>query len=301
MTCDDARLDEYIDGELGGDARASTEAHLTSCAACRAEVERLRKLETLLRRVPAGAPPDADRFLAQVRARSRRPAAWRYAAAAAVILAAGAVYYARIHPAPGLEETVTACLQAPSPQLEQRLRKAGPAALRAVEARLAAPDVKTQFGAASLLFRLLDPAKPDDAATLARVSARFQPPAREGWVLADLGVEEEDVETVPIAISALETGEAWGVDALRHLNRMHRQAQQKVVGAVVTLLKSDHPEVQKRALEIVKELDIEFPLTAVVDLLDSPELGAEALRILRRATGKDHGRDKRAWLKALTS
>ncbi len=298
MTCVNARLEEYLDGELAAADRAATEGHLTSCADCRAELERLRKLEEILRRVPAGAPPDAERFLAGVRARSRRPAiAWRYAVAAAVILAVSVLF---LDSAPRGPQDVAAYLKSPSPELERRIRKAGPALLPVVEGYLADPDVKTQFAAASLLFRLLDPAKPEDAATLARVSARFQAPAREGWILADLGAEEEDVETVPIAISALETGEAWGIDALRHLNRMHKQAQQKVVGAVVTLLKSDNPAIQKRALEIVKELDIEFPLTAVVDLLDSPDLGGEALRILRRATGKDYGRDQRAWRKALT-
>lgn len=377
MTCMDARLEEYLDGELAAADRASTEAHLTSCADCRAELERLRKLEEILRRVPAGAPPDADRFLAGIRARSRRPSpVWRFAAAAAVILGLGLLFIPKGSspvlsylqaPSPELEQrlreagpsilpdveaflassdakiragaasllirlldpskpegaailarvssrfpslaregwvlekTISAYLGSPRPDLEQRLKDAGPVALAAVEARLADPDVKTQFAAASLLFRLLDPSKPEDAATLARVSARFQAPAREGWILADLGAEEEDVETVPIALLALETGEAWGVDALRHLNRMHKAAQQKVVGAVVTLLKSDKAAIQKRALEIVKELDIEFPLTSVVDLLDSPELGEEALRILRRATGKDYGRDKRAWLKALTT
>lgn len=299
MTCMDARLEEYHDGELAAADRVATEAHLGSCADCRAELERLRKLEDILRRVPAGAPPDADRFLAHIRARSRRPSpVWRYAAAAAVILAVS-VLFLDVVPRGPLD--VAAYLKAPSPELERRIREAGPSALPIVEGYLVSADVKTQFAAASLLFRLLDPAKPEDAATLARVSARFQAPAREGWILADLGAEEEDVETVPIALLALETGEAWGVDALRHLNRMHKAAQQKVVGAVVTLLKSDKPAIQKRALEIVKELDIEFPLTAVVDLLDSPELGEEALRILRRATGKDYGRDKRAWLKALTT
>jgi hypothetical protein len=296
MTCEDARLDEYMDGELDAAARAAVDGHLAACAACRAELERLGKLEALLKRVPAGAPPDAERFLAGVRSRSRRPFPWRLAAAAAVLLAVGALF---LRPGPAGPADVAAYLASPSPQLEMRIRQAGPSILPAVEGYLDAPDVKQQFAAAALLFRLLDPAKSADAATLARVTARFQAPAREGWILADLGAEEEDVETVPIAISALETGEAWGVDALRHLNRMHKQAQQRVVGAVVTLLKSDNPQIQKRALEIVKELDIEFPLTAVVDLLDSPDLGAEAQRILRRATGKDHGRDKRAWLKAL--
>lgn len=295
MTCDDARLDEYLDGELGGAERASTEAHVASCAPCRAELEKGRKLETLLRRVPAGAPPEAERFLAAVRSRSRRPAFGRLAAAAALILAAGAAFFAASRPS-SLERDVALYLQEPSPALEKRIVAAGPAALKAVEARLDSPEVKVQFAAAALLFRILDPRK--DAAVLARVSARFQAPPRE-WVLADLGAEEEDAETVPIAISAFETGEAWSLDALRHLNRMHVEAQRKVVGAVVTLLKSDKPEIQRRALEIVKELDIEFPLTAVVDLLDSPELGEEARRILRRATGKDFGRDKRAWLDAL--
>lgn len=296
MTCDDARLDEYLDGELAGAEKASTEAHVASCAACRAELDKGRKLEALLRRVPAGSPPDAERFLSKVRSEARRPAPWRFAAAAAVILGAGAAFFAASRPS-NLQDDISAYLRTPSPELEARIRAAGPEALKAVEARLESADVKTQFAAASLLFRVLDPRK--DAATLARVSARFQTGPRE-WVLADLGSEESDVETFPIALSALETGEAWGVDALRHLNRMHVETQRKVVGAVVTLLKSEKPEIQKRALEIVKELDIEFPLTAVVDLLDSPDLGEEAHRILRRATGKDFGRDKRAWTDALT-
>lgn len=297
MTCGNARLEEYLDGELAAADRAPLEAHLESCADCRAELERLRKLEALLRRVPAGAPPDADRFLADLRARSRRPVPWRFLAAAAALLAAGAAYFAS-RPGPDVAALVDACLKSPAPALEARLRAAGPAALREVESRLAAPDVVAQAGAAALLFRLLDPVR--DAAVLARVTARFQAPARE-WVLEDLGAEESDVETVPIAVSsALEGGDGWSMDALRHLNRMHREAQQKVVGAVVTLLKSDKPAIQRRALEIVQELDIEFPLTAVVDLLDSPDLGAEALRILRRATGRDFGPDKRAWWQALT-
>lgn len=295
MTCDDARLDEYLDGELAGPDRASTEAHVAGCALCRAELDKGRKLESLLRRVPAGAPPDAERFLSEVRARSRRPSLGRFAAAAAVMLAAGAAWFAASRPS-SLEDDISAYLREPSSALEDRIRAAGPAALKAVEARLEGSDVRTQARVASLLFRVLDPGK--DAAILARVAARFQAKPQE-WILADLGAEESDVETVPIAISALETGEAWSLDALRHLNRMHVESRQKVVGSVVTLLKSDKPEIQKRALEIVKELDIEFPLTAVVDLLDSPDLGEETHRILRRATGKDFGRDKRAWLNAL--
>jgi hypothetical protein len=282
MTCDDARLDEYLDGELAEADRASTESHVAGCAPCRAELEKGRKLEALLRRVPAGAPPDAERFLSEVRSRSRRPAPWRLAAAAALIAAAGAAFFA-LRPAPSLEQNITAYLSSPSAALEKHIRAAGPDALRAVEARLENADVPAQARVASLLFRILDPQK--DAATLARVSARFQARPQE-WVLADLGAEESDVETVPIALSALEAGEAWSLEALRDLNRLHVESRKKVVGAVVTLLKSDKPEIQKRALEIVKELDIEFPLAAVVDLLDSPDLGG-------RRTGSSGGRSGR--------
>ena len=296
MTCDDARLDEYLDGELDATARAGTEAHLASCAPCRAELDRSSRLESLLRRVPGGAPPDAERFLAEIRSRSRRPLVRRGLAAAAAVLIAALAFVLAGRPG-SIAADVEAYLRAPSAALEKRLRAGGVDALRAIEARLASPDVRTQFAAASLLFRLLDPAK--DAELLARVSARFQAPPSRDWVLEELGAEESDVETVPIAISAFESGEAWSLEALRDLNRLHARGRREVVGAVVTLLKSDNPEIQKRALEIVKELEIDFPLTAVVDLLDSPALGEEARRILRRSTGKDFGRDKAAWREAV--
>ena len=71
------------------------------------------------------------------------------------------------------------------------------------------------------------------------------------------------------------------------------------VDSVVTLLHSTNVDIQRHALEIVKKLEIEFPLSAVVDLLDSPELGEEALRFLRQETKQDFGKDKQAWLKAI--
>jgi len=73
MNCADLRLDEYLDGELAEADRAAAERHLESCAACRAELERSRKLEGVLRSVSVGAAPDADRFVQSVKARARRP------------------------------------------------------------------------------------------------------------------------------------------------------------------------------------------------------------------------------------
>jgi hypothetical protein len=80
---------------------------------------------------------------------------------------------------------------------------------------------------------------------------------------------------------------------------MGSQAQARIIDSVVTLLKSDNPRIQKLALDIVKELEIEFPLSAIVDLLDSPELGDEALKILRQAKKLGLGKDKDAWRKAI--
>jgi hypothetical protein len=86
---------------------------------------------------------------------------------------------------------------------------------------------------------------------------------------------------------------------LQKLNRLSLHAQRKIIDSVVTLLHSTNVDIQRHALEIVKQLDIEFPLTAIVELLDSPELGEEALRFLRRETRKDFGKDKQAWLKVV--
>jgi anti-sigma factor RsiW len=48
----DEWIPAYHDGELRGDRLAWVEAHLAGCAACRAELEQLRRLSALLRSVP---------------------------------------------------------------------------------------------------------------------------------------------------------------------------------------------------------------------------------------------------------
>lgn len=60
-------LEAYHDGELDGRRLHQVESHLAQCAACRAELERLRALSTLLQTSPAVSrltPP--ERFVAQV-------------------------------------------------------------------------------------------------------------------------------------------------------------------------------------------------------------------------------------------
>ena len=76
-----AYLGAYHDGELRGRRLRQVEAHLAHCATCRAELERLRALATLLQESPAAenlTPP--ERFVAQVGLRlPRRPVqtAWQ--------------------------------------------------------------------------------------------------------------------------------------------------------------------------------------------------------------------------------
>ncbi len=298
MSCAGVRLEEYLDGELGPDVRGEVESHLASCAPCRGELDGLRRLERLLLAAPAGAPPDAERLVAGIRARSRRGRGrWIGAAAAAAGLAAiVTLSLPERRPAIDVRAELESYARAPSAGIEARIRSAGPPGLAALERSLADPEVRIQFSAASLLFRLAD------GPTRERVLARFQQ-AREGnggWTLADIGAEDEDLEIMPVAVNcALEGQERWAMGVLRRLYRLNPEAQGKLVDSVVQLLKMPNPRVQKLALDIVKELRIRFPLSAIVDLLDSPDVGDEALRILRRATGKDLGRDKEAWRKAI--
>jgi anti-sigma factor RsiW len=301
MNCADLRLDEYLDGELAEADRAIVEAHLASCAACRTELERSRKLEAVLRSVPSGALPDEDRFMASVRARSasrRAGIPWGLAAAAALLVAFGASRLL-LHPRPPWptdDEIVAQYSRQPSAALEEQLRARGPGALGTLESLMTGADARMQFAAATLLFKLAD------GPTRDRVLAHYQQRRDQNgtWTLSEPGTDDSDDELVPITVSlAVDGQDRWAMNVLKKLNRLNVQAQHKIVDSVVTLLHSTNVDIQRHALEIVKKLEIEFPLSAVVDLIDSPELGEEALRFLRQETRKDFGKDKQAWLKAI--
>jgi Putative zinc-finger len=85
-------LAEYIDGALGPDQRASVEAHLASCPACRQEAA----MATEARRALAGLPevPAPTGVALRVRRQARGPSRtgrWVAAAAAAAVLAGAGV------------------------------------------------------------------------------------------------------------------------------------------------------------------------------------------------------------------
>src|SRR6185369_12000569 len=170
MNCADVRLDEYFDGELSDAERATVDGHLASCDACRAELERSRKLEQVLRSVSTSAAPDADRFVQSVRARSRRPAPWRPAIAAAALIAITAAIAFGLRGPVNVKSELARYAEKPETSIEERLRSAGPAALKEIEVAMDDPNIKVQFAAASLLFKLADAPMRD------RVLARFQQP-----------------------------------------------------------------------------------------------------------------------------
>ena len=94
MKCDDKeRLVAYLYGEDTPAARAAVEAHLARCVACAAELAALRDVRTRLAEWQA---PDVDlgfRVVREAPAPSTRwwpPPAWARAAAAVLVMAAGA-------------------------------------------------------------------------------------------------------------------------------------------------------------------------------------------------------------------
>lgn len=371
MTCADVRLDEYLDGELDEGVRAAVEGHLASCALCRADLEKSRRLESLLQKsVPSGAAPDTDRFLQGVQSRSRSRGGWGLGLAAAALLGVLSIVFSALRSGPVdvREQLVLYSQKKDMDGAEARIRSAGPAAFAVLEKALEDSDVALRVAAATLLSRCADPASLDailarrggpvdirvelsryshkgekdgaevrlrlagarslpevekaledsdvkiqaaaaaylikvaDESTRERVLARFQPKGEKagGWNLMPVGLEEDDTEIIPVAVSlAVDGQERWAMDVLKRMNRLDRLARGKVVESVVTLLHSTNTKVQKLALDIVKELEIEFPLPAIVELLDSADLGDEALRILRQATKQDFGKDKEAWKKAV--
>ena len=73
--CDPVRVTGYVDGALSPADRTDVEAHLSSCAACRAQAEAERRVAAAVRALPP--PPIPHGLASRVRRRSRRPATLR--------------------------------------------------------------------------------------------------------------------------------------------------------------------------------------------------------------------------------
>lgn len=90
-----ARLSEYLDGELGSEERGALEVHLAGCASCRDLLADLGRLVRTARALPAREPEHdlwpalADALAARSGRRAWRP--WVLAFAAGVLVTLGAV------------------------------------------------------------------------------------------------------------------------------------------------------------------------------------------------------------------
>lgn len=83
-------LGAWYDGELGAEPAAGLDAHLASCPGCAAHVAELEAVDGAL--ALAGELPEVDlgpAVMTAMRRERRRVAAWRLAAAAAVLMASG--------------------------------------------------------------------------------------------------------------------------------------------------------------------------------------------------------------------
>ena len=83
-------LSAYLDGELSREEEAQVTAHLADCDVCRVELAELDEARSVIRSLPILEPPVALDVPALQPGRFRRAARGAWAAAAAVILLAGA-------------------------------------------------------------------------------------------------------------------------------------------------------------------------------------------------------------------
>ena len=88
----ETKLNEYVDGTLAAHDRASVEAHLVDCAACRAVVAELRSLFAATASLPKSIEPGRDLWagvetrIGQRATRNVQRFHWRAALAAAAVL-----------------------------------------------------------------------------------------------------------------------------------------------------------------------------------------------------------------------
>jgi anti-sigma factor RsiW len=173
MTCQEmeTRLDGWVDGSLSGTERREAEAHLASCARCREEERRLRRLLAHAAALPRSVSPPRDLWpgiAARIGGRRQRVPwlrfdAWQpaLAVAAVVLIALVAVLLGRPSPAP----VRTVVIPSPAGPGGARLR---PAAVE-TDPGLVVMEEDYQAAATALLEALLERQDDLDPGTLETV------------------------------------------------------------------------------------------------------------------------------------
>jgi Putative zinc-finger len=174
MTCHelDERLDDFVDGRLGGQESAEVQAHLASCASCRERAQQLRRLLAHAAALPRGVAPPQDLWPGILERIERRSAwagfwvSWQpiALAAAAVVAALAALLWSGSGP--------TAVRTVAMPSATPSLR---PAAGTGTSDPVLAEAVRNYEQAASALLDTLQRRRAVlSAEDLARVEANIQ-------------------------------------------------------------------------------------------------------------------------------
>jgi HEAT repeat protein len=225
----------------------------------------------------------------------------RWAAAAAAVLLVGLTVW-NLVPGGGpadlndLLARYAAAEEGERARLQERIHALGPNAIPDIVAALEDPSVQVQIGAARALKTFRDGLVVE---LLLEMKERQAPASGEIVLLEDLGFEESDYELIDVAFD-MARDEAMveeAADVLRKIDRggYNRDARVRITRKLADLLKNPDVRVQKTALELVKLLEIGFPVRDLVEFLDHPVLWKSALQILRQASGEEFGRDKKVW------
>lgn len=290
MSCPKDKLELLHDGELPPAERDAVRAHLALCAGCRAEVDALGRLDALLARAPATPQPRWEGYVPRVSSRVRGRA-WRGVAAAAAAILVGFTawnVWDQFNPAP---KRPAAAARVPAEvQLQKWAQAQVDAALLMVVRALGDPKPEVQLAAARILSGFRDARVRD----LLVEYAKRQPPVSNGetWTL-----DSPDTRSVAVAMREAERSG----DADRLINVIGRgpldpDIREAVSRWAQSLLASKNPRLRDLGLAIVRELDVEFPWIAVIELVGETPKAVEALR---EKTGRDFGADKKAWRRYL--
>lgn len=271
-------LSALVDGELDAADSARVRDHVAACDACRAELDGLQRLESVLRR---------SRLVVEERPRlSMFP---KITAAAAAILVAAVVYLNWPDPEAKVRELVGQYVVAPTESERESVARQilayGDVARRVLVQGVESDRPELQIASVRILAR-----SPDGADWLMNSGAAY----------GALGDGSYDVLNRPAA------------DLDRALFDVSHQEPYKDFAAselasnnLFAMLLSSDPNLRAHAaatLEHNRRLTggrlpkVNVPLRRLAFYLDSPDIGDMVYEALKQSTKQDFGRDKDAWL-----
>ena len=179
-------------------------------------------------------------------------------------------------------------------RLEREIKALGQDAIPEIVASLENTPIPVQIGAAKMLSTYRNKLVQE---LLLQMASRQEEPMEEEWILDDIGSEDTDNELIEVAFEMALEDQDEAVYLLRRIDRsgLNRDARDRIVERIVELLNHEDLKVQKIGLDLIGELEIEFPVRSLVKFLEHPQLKERALETLKRVTGKDFAYDMEKW------